>query len=285
MIELLQERLASYQAVDGAAEEQALKEILQELVLYALWRNDFFDFAAFQGGTSLRILYGLPRFSEDMDFILLRPDAAFEWRRFLTGVGQVLLEFGVTAELTDRRQTQGAVRRAMLKDDSLGGLLELGFRDGTPRRKLRIKLEIDTSPPAGSEWQRHYPAFPADFLVVSQDLPSNFALKLHALLCRPYLKGRDWFDFLWYVRRGVEPNLAHLGYALRQYGSWAGQDVHAGSKWLNQALARKIDEIDWEAAAKDVEPFLAAPERQGLKLWGRELFLARLNRLAAGETE
>jgi predicted nucleotidyltransferase component of viral defense system len=119
MIELLQERLAAYRAVDALAEEQALKEILQELVLYALWRNEFFDLAAFQGGTSLRILYGLPRFSEDMDFILREPNDSFDWQTVLPGIEQVLLEFGVTIELTDRRQVQGAVRRAMLKDDSL----------------------------------------------------------------------------------------------------------------------------------------------------------------------
>ncbi len=135
MIELLQQRLAAYQAGDALAEEQALKEILQELVLYALWRNDFFERAAFQGGTSLRILYGLPRFSEDMDFILMEPDEHFSWRAVSAGIEQVLLEFGVVIELADSRQTQEAVRRTMVKDDSLAGLLELGFRDGAPRHQ------------------------------------------------------------------------------------------------------------------------------------------------------
>ncbi|WP_376694312.1 nucleotidyl transferase AbiEii/AbiGii toxin family protein [Wenzhouxiangella sp. EGI_FJ10409] len=282
MIELLQQRLAAYQAADGLAEEQALKEILQELVLYALWRNGFFEQAAFQGGTSLRILYGLPRFSEDMDFILIEPDDSFAWRSVAAGIEEVLLEFGVTIELTEPRQAQGAVRRTMVKDDSLAGLLQLGFRDGAPGRKLRVKLEIDTRPPLGSGWERHFPDFPADFLVVSQDLPSNFALKLHALLCRPYLKGRDWFDFLWYVRRGVQPNLKHLGNALEQYGAWAGRGVHVEPAWLKQALGDKIEDIDWSAAAKDVEPFLSESERHSLQLWGREMFRDRLNRLIPG---
>jgi len=279
MIELLQQRLASYQAADGLAEEQALKEILQELVLYALWRNSFFEQAAFQGGTSLRILYGLPRFSEDMDFILIEPDDSFAWRSVAAGIEEVLLEFGVTIELTEPRQAQGAVRRTMVKDDSLAGLLQLGFRDGAPGRKLRVKLEIDTRPPLGSGWERHFPDFPADFLVVSQDLPSNFALKLHALLCRPYLKGRDWFDFLWYVRRGIAPNLSHLGNALEQYGPWAGQGIRLDWKWLKQTMTDKIDSVDWERAAVDVEPFVTQRDRYALELWGRELFLDRLGRM------
>lgn len=282
MIELLQERLARYKAPDMLAEEQALKEILQELILYALWRNEFFEIAAFQGGTSLRILYDLPRFSEDMDFILFEPDALFNWRSVLPGVEQVLLEFGVTIEVADRAETDGAVRRAMLKDDSLGGLLELGFEDNAPRRKLRVKLEIDTNPPTGSNWERHFHDFPTDFLVVSQDLASNFALKLHALLCRPYLKGRDWFDFLWYVRRSVEPNLAHLRFAIDQYGPWAGDGAQVDATWLKEALALKIAEIDWASAAADVEPFLAGSERQGLSLWSRELFTDRIERLKLG---
>ncbi len=279
MIELLQSRLASYHLVDAVAEEQALKEILQELILYALWRTDFFDLAAFQGGTSLRILYGLPRFSEDMDFILLEPDESFEWRSVVPGLEAVLLEFGVSVALTDRSEAQGAIRRATLKDDSLAGLLDLGFKDGSPRRKLRVKLELDTRPPAGSNWARHFCDFPTDFMAISQDLPSNFALKLHALLCRPYLKGRDWFDFLWYVRRRVSPNLEHLGNALEQHGPWAGQQVRPDSQWLKQAMAHKIESIDWSRAASDVEPFVNEQDRHGLKLWGRELFLDRLDKL------
>lgn len=280
MIELLQHRLDGYQAADALAEEQALKEILQELILYALWRNDFFQRAAFQGGTSLRIFYGLPRFSEDMDFILMKPDDGFSWQSVTDRVKQVLLEFGVTIELSDPRHDSGAVRRTMVKDDSLAGLLQVGFRDGEPGRKLRVKLEIDTNPPAGSSWQQHFPDFPADYMVITQDLPSNFALKLHALLCRPYLKGRDWFDFLWYVRRGTAPNLNHLSSALDQYGPWSGEGIQVDGSWLRTALRQRIESIDWRAAAADVEPFLATRERKSLDLWGRELFLDRVERMA-----
>ena len=195
MIDLLRNRLEKYSATNAVQEEQALKEILQEITLYALWRSGFFEIAAFQGGTSLRILYGLPRFSEDLDFILLKPDPAFEWSHYFKSLTDVLQQFGVRCELTDRSRMDKSVRQAMLKDNSIGRQLDLSFFDANNPRKLKVKLEIDTNPPAGTDTSWHYLDFPVDFEVCAQDLPSNYALKLHALLCRPYLKGRDWFDF------------------------------------------------------------------------------------------
>ena len=281
MIELLQERLERYEISDSAQQEQALKEILQELILYALWRNDFFEVAAFQGGTCLRILYGLPRFSEDLDFILCSPDPEFRWSKILSGVAQVLQEFGVVVELADRSRADRAVQMAMLKDDSLGGRLDLRFADSAPGRKLRVKLEVDTNPPTGSGWEQRFHDFPTDFQLQLQDLPSNFALKLHALLCRPYVKGRDWYDLLWYVRRSTLPNLEHLEHALNQYGPWAGEKVRVDGQWLHEALTRKIKALDWSDAARDVAPFLRPTERHGLKLWGVELFVDRTEKLVA----
>ena len=158
MIELLQQKLARYTIAGADEQEQALKEILQELTLYALWREGFFNVAAFQGGTCLRILYGLPRFSEDLDFILQTPDPDFSWARTVEGVAAVLAEFGVAAELTDRTRADRAVRQAMLKDNSLGGQLDLKFTDLPPGRKLRIKLEVDTNPPSGSAWSQRFHA-------------------------------------------------------------------------------------------------------------------------------
>jgi hypothetical protein len=105
---------------------------------------------------------------------------------------------------------------------------------------------------------------------------------LFAARCSRTILWRDWFDFLWYVRRGVAPNLEHLSKALDQHGPWAGKGVAVDSERLARALAEKIDAIDWGAAAADVEPFVSAGEAQGLRLWGRELFHDRLNRLPSG---
>ena len=279
MIELLQQRLAQY-AIDGAEQqEQALKEMLQELTLYALWREGFFTIAAFQGGTCLRILYGLPRFSEDLDFVLQSPDPNFSWSRMLKRIEAILAEFGIVAELVDRTRADRAVRQAMLKDDSLAGQLNLTFTDLPPGRKLRIKLEVDTNPPSGSEWDQRFHDFPTDFSVLVQDLPSNFALKLHALLCRPYVKGRDWYDLLWYVRNGTMPNLNLLQNALNQAGPFAGRDVEMDANGLQQALLDKIQSLDWEEATRDVEPFLGAMERQSLSVWGVPLFSERVRQM------
>jgi hypothetical protein len=279
MIDLLQTRLQAQAASNAVQEEQALKEILQELALYALWRSGFFEIAAFQGGTSLRILHGLPRFSEDLDFIMLNPDPAFQWSPYFQSLTAVLEQFGIRCELTDRSRMDNAVRQAMIKDDSIGRQLDLSFFDANNARKLKIKLEIDTNPPTGTGTRWHYLDFPADFEVCAQDLPSNFALKLHALLCRPYLKGRDWFDFAWYSKQNMLPNLPHLAHALNQAGPWKDQMVRVDVPWLAAALFAKIDTINWPLAAQDVAPFLPPAEQASLALWSKRFFDDKVSKL------
>ena len=278
MIDLLRQRLSGYAAADARQEEQALREILQEVALYALWRAGFFEVAAFQGGTCLRILQGLPRFSEDLDFILREPDPGFAWSPYFTTLVDVLAEFGVQGELVDRGKMDRAVRQALLKQNSIGRQLDLSFYRGDGR-KLKIKLEIDTAPPAGSGFAYRYLDFPLDFEVCTQDLASNFALKIHALLCRPWLKGRDWFDFGWYIRQGVSPNLPHLTAALRQYGPWRNMEEVVDQPWLDRVLREKIHSVDWREAVRDVEPFLPAAEQVSLRLWSERFFIDKVTRI------
>lgn len=280
MIDLLRKRLEKYSATNAVQEEQAFKEILQEVALYALWRGGFFEIAAFQGDTSLRILHGLPRFSEDLDFILLKPDPAFQWSRYFESLTEVLQQFGVRCELTDRSHMDKAVRQAMLKDNSIGRQLDLSFYDANNPRKLKVKFEIDTHPPAGTGTSWHYLDFPVDFEVCAQDLPSNYALKLHALLCRPYLKGRDWFDFSWYCKQKTQPNLPHLAHALNQAGPWKDQNMVVTAQWLADALSSKIKTINWPLAAQDVAPFLPAAEQLSLSLWSERFFADKVSKLA-----
>jgi predicted nucleotidyltransferase component of viral defense system len=279
MIDLLRKRLEKYSATNAVQEEQALKEILQEIALYALWRSGFFEIAAFQGGTSLRILHGLPRFSEDLDFILLKPDPTFEWSHYFESLNDVLQQFGVRCELTDRSRMDKSVRQAMLKDNSIGRQLDLSFFDANNPRTLKVKLEIDTNPPAGTDTSWHYLDFPVDFEVCAQDLPSNFALKLHALLCRPYLKGRDWFDFAWYCKQKIRPNLTHLAHALNQAGPWKDQNMVVSAEWLADAMTSKIKTINWPLAAQDVAPFLPAAEQMSLSLWSERFFADKVSKL------
>ncbi|QDC36609.1 nucleotidyl transferase AbiEii/AbiGii toxin family protein [Sphingobium fuliginis ATCC 27551] len=208
MIDMLQKKLRDYGAANAVEEENAMKEIIQEIALYALWRADFFDVALFQGGTSLRILHGLPRFSEDLDFLLREPDATFRWSPYLMALIDIFAQFGLKLEAQPKGKMDRAVREAVLKNDSIATQLNLRFAGSNRARTIKIKLEIDTNPPAGSGEATTFLDFPADYEVRHQDLPSNFALKIHALLCRPYLKGRDWFDFSWYVAHHVPLNLS-----------------------------------------------------------------------------
>jgi predicted nucleotidyltransferase component of viral defense system len=281
LIDLIRQRLATYNAQNALEEEQATKEILQEVALYLLWRGGFFEVAAFQGGTSLRILHRLPRFSEDLDFLLQQPNAAFDWGRYLKPMLAGFTEFGLESEVLDKSKMDRNIRAALVKHDSIGNQLNLKFNRGRNTPTLKIKLEIDVNPPAGSGFAYTYLDFPLDFEVCHQDLPSNFALKIHALLCRPYLKGRDWYDFNWYIRQNVRPNLAHLQSALDQLGPWKGQHPILNMPWVIDQLQNKIATIDWKAATEDVERFLGAAERDSLKLWSARFFNARAAQLAA----
>ena len=279
MIELIQERLASYNAANQLEEEYAVKEILQDIALYGLWRAGFFDSAAFQGGTCLRIVHGMSRFSEDLDFILKQPDPDFSWPVYLQGMVQCFEEFGLKSEILDKSRMDQRIKKAQIKDNSICHQLNLSFFRENPARKQTIKLEIDVDPPENSGFAYRYLDFPLDFEVCHQDLNSNFSLKIHALLCRPYVKGRDWYDFNWYVKQRVKPNLAHLQAALLQWGPWAGQEIKIDLKWLKQKLTEKIGRIDWQDAAMDVERFLRLQEQHSLKLWSVAFFLHKVEQL------
>lgn len=281
MIEIIQEKLRQYGATNAVEEENATKEIVQEIALYALWRADFFDIALFQGGTSLRILHRLPRFSEDLDFMLRSPNPEFDWTPYLKILVEVFAQFGLKLDAQPKERMDKAVREAVLKDESIASQLDLTFAGTGRRRTIKIKLEIDTNPPLRSGEASTFLDFPSDYEVRHQDLPSNFALKIHALLCRGHLKGRDWYDFSWYVSNGVSPNLMHLEAALIQAGPWSGQeDLTIDMAWLQDTLGNSIAAVDWKAAADDVRRFLRPAEAKSLELWSDRFFLAKLEKMA-----
>ncbi|MDC7692877.1 nucleotidyl transferase AbiEii/AbiGii toxin family protein [Asticcacaulis sp. DXS10W] len=279
MIEIIRQKLNEYNVVNTLEEENALKEILQEIALHALWRADFFERALFQGGTCLRILNGLPRFSENLDFILREPNPSFELQPYLKTLSEVFNQFGLRLEIISKERMDSVIREAVIKDTAIARQLDLSFANSR-HKTIKIKLEIDTNPPVGSTEAKTYLDFPTDYEVRHQDLASNFALKIHALLCRPYVKGRDWFDFSWYVARRVVPNLTLLSAALRQKGPWAGQsDLDVDINWLKAVLTEKIDTIVWSDATEDVRRFLRASEAKTLDLWGAAFFHASLQKI------
>jgi len=174
------------------------------------------------------------------------------------------------------------VKKALIKDSSICNQLNLSFFRGNPGQTQKIKLEIDVDPPAGSGFEYSYLDFPLDFEICHQNLSSNFSLKIHALLCRPYLKGRDWHDFSWYVKKDVQANLAHLQAALFQWGPWVHQKIDLNIEWLKRELTRKAARIDWPAAADDVRRFLRPLEQHSLSLWNEKFFTHKIERLNPG---
>jgi predicted nucleotidyltransferase component of viral defense system len=279
-IALIQERLAAYGCTSTLEEDRAIREITQEVVLAALARTDFFRRAAFHGGTCLRILHGLARFSEDLDFALQAADTTFRLEPYLPVVRREMAAYGYDIEFVDRSRVDQAVRTAFLKDDSLGDLLQMRYRPTTgPARMIRIKLEVDTNPPAGGTFETRYLDFPFPQATVAHDVSSLFAGKLHAVLCRRYLKGRDWYDFIWYTARRTPVNYRLLAAALDQTGPWAGTSPDVERRWCLQALAARIESIDWSRARDDVRAFVRGADVAALDVWGREFFLAQLHKL------
>ncbi len=279
-VEIIQDRLLTYQCQTVLEQENALKEIVQEIALMALSRAGFFQVAAFQGGTCLRILYGLERFSEDLYFVLDKPNKNFDWDVYVKSMREEFDAYGYVLEVVNKKNLDKAVKSAFLKADSTGGLLIL--KDlRTNRPKLQIKLEVDTNPPAGSKSALKYLDFPLPYSVQTQDLPSLFASKSHALFCRDYAKGRDWYDFLWYVSRKTSINFSLLSHAIEQKGPWESQNILVTPEWFLKELKTKINSIDWNDAKKDVSRFLKPRELATLDLWSKEFFLLRVDKLSS----
>ena len=279
-VQMIQQRLLNYNCKTDVEEQQAIREITQEVVLAALGRGDFFKHALFQGGTCLRIFYGLNRFSKDMDFVLREATADFQLKDHIKHLADELAAYGYNIEITDRGKADAAVKTAFLKDDSLGKVIDLRHANQTGlMAKIRIKFEVDTNPPAGSGYELKYLDFPFVSSVAVQDRPSLFAGKIHALLCREYVKGRDWYDFIWYSGNRTGINYDFLTSAINQMGPWQDQSIIVDKAWLSSKLERKITSMNWKQAAEDVRRFVRVEEQPSLDLWSKELFLGQLDKL------
>jgi predicted nucleotidyltransferase component of viral defense system len=281
-VKIIQDRLDSYLCKTAFEEEQSLREITQEVALAALARSDFFKFAAFHGGTCLRIFYGTNRFSEDFDFLLKEPDKNFDLQPYLKDLSDELLAYGYQLEVVDRSKADSAVKKAFIKDASIGKVLQLNqIRADRSMRKIRIKFEIDTNPPAGSHYEIKYLDFPFVSSVTVQDLPSLFAGKIHALLCREYAKGRDWYDFIWYTSRGAEINYQFLASAIKKQGPWQGQDLKIDKEWCLKMFREQICSLNWQEARNDIKRFVRQNELASIELWNKDFFLDRLDNYAS----
>lgn len=279
-VEMIRQRLLDYNCKTDIEEQHAIREITQEVALAALGRGDFFKHAVFHGGTCLRIFYGLNRFSEDMDFMLRDGGPGFQLKDHIKHLADELAAYGYDIEITDRSMADAAVKKAFLKDNSIGRVIDLRHADKTgPAAKIRIKLEVDNNPPSGGGYELKYLDFPFVSGVTVQNRPSLFAGKIHALLCREYIKGRDWYDFIWYTGRRTGINYNFLTSAINQLGPWKGRDITVDNMWLLNELERKIVSMNWKQAAEDVRRFVRAEEQPSLDLWSKDLFLGQMNKI------
>jgi len=229
-----------------------MREYLQAYILRVMHDEGVFRSVAFLGGTALRFLHGLPRFSEDLDFSLAqKPQVKFE-----ALLKKIMLElssagYDTTLSYNDKK----AVNSAFIKFSSL--MFEAGVSP-LKSQKFSIKIEIDNKPPKGAvlETQLVNKYFPISFL--SYDIKSLFSGKLHALLSRQYAKGRDYFDLGWYLSRwkGIEPNFTLLKNALKQTG-WKGK-LPGKDNWRG-LIYKVVERVDWKKVKEDVGQFLENP--------------------------
>jgi len=257
---------------------RALREIIQEIALLGLWRAKFFEHAAFYGGTALRILYGLDRFSEDLDFSLLQPSTSFKLERFTPAVEKELLAFGfnVKVEMADKSLST-PVHSAFLKANTRNELLVIETDDNlagqiAQGQVLKVKIEVDSDPPPGFSTKARYLLQPIPFSARCYELPDIFAGKMHALLCRTcknHVKGRDWYDFVWYAANHPRLHLTHLEQRMRQTGHWKGDDPLTQAKF-GEILNSAIEKLDVRQAQNDVAPFLR--DQQMIEIWSCDFF-------------
>ncbi|MFZ2054913.1 MAG: nucleotidyl transferase AbiEii/AbiGii toxin family protein [Candidatus Aminicenantales bacterium] len=279
---VLEEKIREYPIPSALDQENVLQEIVQHVILASLSRAGLFSRAraVFHGGTCLRIMHGMNRFSEDLDFLLKTPNPGFTWREYLEHVVRDGLGEGLSFTAQDKAEDGMAVKKALLRTDAFGkDMANVLPYARDPRKLIKVRLEIDVNPPSGSSFETRYIAFPVTTAITTQGLGSSFAMKMAAMLGRTYVKGRDWYDFIWYVNKKIVPDLGLLERSLAQQGPLAGLKIKIDHAWVEGSLREKITGVDWRVARQDVERFLPLREQETLKLWGREFFLHHLGNM------
>lgn len=266
---IVDEMLSRYPRETEAEETNALREVMQEIALAGLQRAGFFETAAFYGGTCLRIFHGLPRYSEDLDFSLLGPDKDFRLSPYFETLVEEFAALGFDVEISEKLKTADTdIASAFLKKSA--SRYDISIRS---QKALKIKFEVDTDPPLGFATEQKLLLQPYSLYVNCFNLSDLFAGKVHALLFRQWknrVKGRDWYDFEWYVRKGVSLNRQHLAIRATQSGHWSGL-VAMTSAQLADLLRDRIEMIDLDSARADVERFIKSPEQ--LAIWSKKYFL------------
>jgi len=265
MLELIRKTIADIPTREGRVHRA--REFLQLLVLKILYDKGYYKHIAFVGGTALRVLYDLKRFSEDLDFSVIRKEG-YDFKHLLKGVVYQLVKSGFSLDV--KEQEQKTAQSAMLKFKDI--LFELGLSK-MKDEKLSIRLEIDSTPPRG--WHTEISLVNKDFIftVTHFDLPSLYATKLHACFFRKYVKGRDFYDLVWYIEKKILPNFPLLNNAIRQTEK---EHLSVNEENFNAFLVEKLSEIDFVKVKRDVERFLL--DKNELNLLNKSFIINLLNK-------
>ena len=278
MNNVLNEMLRKYQTGGVSDKKNAIKEIMQEIVLCGLSRAGFFQKTAFYGGTALRIFYGLDRFSEDLDFSLMETDDSFELSDYFPTLRKEIAAYDLNVEISEKQKTkESAIRSAFLKGNTKEHMLLFYASDPITSgiagdEKIKIKFEVDTNPPNGATFEHKFRLLPAPYEVTLYDMPSLFAGKAHAVICRSWknrIKGRDLYDYIFYLSRGAALNTEHLKARLVQSDAWKQEDKFTIDD-AKKLLCSRFDTINFEQAKEDVRPFIK--DTGSLNLWSADFF-------------
>lgn len=263
--------------------ENALKEIIQEIMLAGLARTNFFNKAAFYGGTALRIFYGLPRFSEDLDFTLLQKHPDFSLKNYFSSVSEILQSFGFEITIYEvKKSADKNIESAFLKANTKMHLLKIKTAPAQKvqsNKMMQVKFEVDISPPLGFETEVKTLLPPITAAVRVLKPSSLFAGKTHAVLFRAWkqrIKGRDFYDILWYIGQNIPLKLSYLEQKMKNEKALAsGEKLRP--KDVIELLEKKIKNIDWENAKQDVMHFLKDPKE--VTPWTQDFFLSAIHAL------
>lgn len=262
---LYERMLSAYDQSTDTGRRNAIYEVSQQLVLAGLSNGGFFDKAAFYGGTCLRIFHGLDRFSEDMDFTLLKENRSFNFEQYFQPVIDQFSVVGRNVEIKKKdKKNFGKVESAFLKDNT--DVYDISFQT---ERSIKVKIEVDIVPPMKFSTEQKLLLQPMSFMTRCVSLPDLFAGKMHALVFRVWksrVKGRDWYDFEWYVRNGIELNFRHLQERIRQFN---GREMTM-NEFMDE-LKNRLATTDINQVKADVLPFLNNPRE--LEIWSNDYFL------------
>jgi len=268
---IYQQMLSSYDMSLEVQRRQAPYEVNQQLILAGLYRGGFFEKAAFYGGTCLRIFHGLQRFSEDMDFSLLERDDDFDFTNYFQPIIDTFALVGrvVTIQKKDKR-TLGKVESAFLKDNT--DVYNLSFQT---EKTVKVKIEVDTNPPLGFHTEQKLLMMPSSFMTRCVSLPDLYAGKMHALVYRAWktrVKGRDWYDFEYYVRHQVPLHYSHLQQRILQFNG----ELLSQEEFVDK-LRERLSTADIESVKQDVLPFVWNADE--LNIWSNDYFLQLADRI------